>query len=108
MIKASRNVSKQFGTLLDDGCRFLPRFYKIIEQSALHIYHSALTFTPPETKLFQLYGHKMTNRIHVISGVEKSWNPLLAVLQGHSDRVFSVTFSSDGSRLASASHDKTI
>jgi WD40 repeat protein len=94
--------------MLDDGCRFLPRFYKIIERSALHIYHSALTLTPPETKLFQLYKHKITNRMHVIFGVEKSWDPLLTVLQGHLFSVWSVTFSSDGSQLASASTDKTV
>jgi WD40 repeat protein len=36
------------------------------------------------------------------------WDPLLAVLHGHSDWVWSVTFSFDGSRLASASSDKTV
>jgi len=40
--------------------------------------------------------------------METSWDLLLAVLPGHSHRVESVAFSSDGSRLASTSLDKTM
>ena len=40
--------------------------------------------------------------------VENNWNALLQTLEGHSDGVKAVAFSSDGKLLASASDDRTV
>ncbi|PVH70248.1 hypothetical protein DL98DRAFT_386180, partial [Cadophora sp. DSE1049] len=40
--------------------------------------------------------------------IEKNWSLCLQALQDHTRLVNSVTFSHDGQRLASASHDKTV
>ena len=46
--------------------------------------------------------------IEVLPLVEENWSPSLQTLEGHSDGVYSVAFSQDGRRLASASYDSTV
>src|SRR5271154_4444846 len=40
--------------------------------------------------------------------VQRDWSSLEQTLEGHSDSVYSVAFSPDGSRLASGSNDRTV
>ena len=105
--RASENC-KHVGEILNDTYRLLSRFYGIIESSALHVYHSALSFTPYGTRLYQTYSSKYPNRIIVTRGVERHWSPLVAVLLGHSESVNALSFSPNGSRLASGSDDETL
>ena len=105
--RASEN-SKHVEEILDDTYRLLSRFYGIIGSSALHVYHSALSFTPPGTRLYQTYSSRFPNRIIVRQGVERHWSPLMAALRGHSKTVYVLSFSPDGSRLASRSDDNTV
>ena len=94
--------------LLNDGCRFIQRSSGILHSFPMHIYDSALPLTPRNTALFRAYGGLHMNNVDVIYGSETDWNPAIAVLKGHSNAVMCVTFSADGSRLASASADHTI
>ena len=102
--QASENY-KHVDEILSDTYRLLSRFYGIIRSSALHIYHSALNFTPLGTRLHQMYSSRFPNRIIVRQGVPQHWSPLIAALRGHSDSVNVLSFSPDGSRLASGSGD---
>ena len=105
--RASENY-KQVDEILNDTYRLLSRFYGIIRSSALHIYHSALNFTPLGTHLHQMYSSRFPNRIIARQGVPQHWSPLVAVPHGHSRSVNVLSFSPDGSRLASGSHDNTV
>jgi WD40 repeat protein len=40
--------------------------------------------------------------------VQENWNAVLQTLEGHSDKVTSVTFSPDGNQVVSGSHDWTV
>ena len=105
--RASEN-SKDIDKILSDAYRLLSRFYSIIRSSALHVYHSALNFTPLGTRLHQTYSGRFPNRIIARQGVPQHWSSLVAILHGHSDSVDVLSFSPDGSRLASGSLDKTV
>ena len=45
--------AKHVEEILNDAYQLLARFDNIIGMSALHVYHSALSFAPPSTCLFQ-------------------------------------------------------
>ena len=105
--RASENC-KHVNEILNDTYQLLSRFYGIIGSSALHVYHSALSFTPPDTHLYQMYSSRFPNWIIVTQGVEWQWSPLVAVLHGHSDPAHTLSFSPNGSWLALGSYDGTV
>ncbi|KAM6495266.1 Quinonprotein alcohol dehydrogenase-like superfamily [Amanita muscaria] len=95
--------------LFSDGLRFISKFYEIIEHSALHIYYSALPFTPTESLLYRTYYEQETthNKCRVDGG-PKQWDALLSRFE-HGARVERVAFSQDGSKLLSwSSYDQNV
>lgn len=54
--------------------------------------------------LFKQEAEEMT----IKPAMEDDWNDCLQTLEGHNGSVYSVAFSSDGRRVASASHDGTV
>ena len=105
--RASENY-QHVEEILNDGYRLLSWFYNIIRLSALHVYHSALTFTPLGTRLHQTYSSRFPNRIVARQGVPQHGSHLVAILHEHSSSVNILSFSPDGSRLASGSYDHTV
>ena len=103
-MQISTKASKKLRTILDDSGRFVAKFFNIIEQSALHIYHSALTLTPHDTELFRTYSKNTRNALFLVSGMRKNWDSLIAVLRGHSSTAHHVAFSPDGSRITSVDY----
>ena len=93
--------------ILNDAYWLLSMFYSIIRSSALHVYHMALSFTPPDTHLHQTYSRKFPNWIIVMQGIPQHWSCLVAVLCGHSQSVNVLTFLPIRSQLASGLYDKT-
>ncbi|KAJ3391586.1 hypothetical protein HDU84_005712 [Entophlyctis sp. JEL0112] len=92
--------------LLTDVARLAARFHPALDFNPLHIYQSALTFTPQQTKLCQLY-HSLAGG-KVTASPDLTWGPLVSSMFGHSDPVTSVAFNHDGSLIASGSRDKTV
>ncbi|CCA69787.1 hypothetical protein PIIN_03727 [Serendipita indica DSM 11827] len=88
--------------------RFLMAFSVPIQDSAAHIYVSALAFTPRKSTLHREKAEKYRNTLSVIRGVEETYLDLPRALRGHEDWVRAVGFSPDGSRIVSGSLDKTI
>ena len=105
--RASKNF-KHVEEILNDTYRLLSRFHGIIGSSALHVHHFTLSFIPPRTRLHQMYSSRFPDRIIVTQGVQQRWSPLVAVLRGHSESVYALSFSADSSRLASGSRDNTV
>ncbi|KAG8928311.1 hypothetical protein FRC02_007093, partial [Tulasnella sp. 418] len=93
-------------SLLHECQRFVLRFFDHISKSANHIYHSSLPFTP-RSLLYQQFSTELKDVVRV-SPTESTWDPTLAIMQGHSGTVWSVCFSPDGSKIASGSSDCTV
>jgi hypothetical protein len=59
--------------LLDDAHRFVIEHAEVIMTSALHIYDSALHFTPHNTVLFKNFQHEFVTTVRVLSGSKMVW-----------------------------------
>ncbi|KAL8409963.1 hypothetical protein RB594_008157 [Gaeumannomyces avenae] len=94
--------------LLRDLQRFLPKNCTTIDAWPLQIYASALEFAPEKSVIRKLWRRKLPHCISLLSPVDMDWNPCVATLEGHSSSVYSVAFSPDGQKLASASDDNTV
>jgi WD40 repeat protein len=95
--------------LLHDTERFLLEFYDPISASALHIYHSALPFSPRRTLLYRTFSYELLGAPILVRGErETGWDPCLRTMEGHSGVVRSIAISQDGTRIISGSDDKTI
>ncbi|KAI0315273.1 WD40-repeat-containing domain protein, partial [Amylostereum chailletii] len=91
-------------TLLYDCYRFLLSHHIVIADSALHVYYTALPFTPHDTTVYKTYEHETGQSVRVLQGIDHSWTSCLTSISG-SGRIRSVAFSPDGSVLASSSAD---
>ena len=69
---------------------------------------SALPFAPLESLVAKQYRSRFPSTLNVISGGDQKWPPAINIFRGHTNWVWSVTFSPDGKRVASGSADKTI
>ncbi|KAJ3579376.1 hypothetical protein NPX13_g1192 [Xylaria arbuscula] len=94
--------------LLRDADRFLTINRAIIEQVPLQIYGSALTFSPTTSQIRNQYWEERMPLVEVLLGAEDHWGAYQQLLEGHTDHVSSIAYSSDGKVLASGSRDKTV
>jgi WD40 repeat protein len=93
--------------LLQDAEQMLQTYRVPMASHALHVYHSALV-TMPRCSLLDVMSETLRTSIpELISTREHRWDPR-RVLEGHTDTVWSVVFSPDGTRIASGSFDNTV
>ena len=79
-----------------------------IESSPLQAYTSALLFSPTKSLIRRLFQHEEPKWVTIKPAPGASWSACLQTLEGHSGGVWSVAFSHDSTRLASASGDRTV
>jgi WD40 repeat protein len=80
-----------------------------IEQAPLQTYVSATLFAPSKSTARQLsWETKFVDCVNRSPQMPEQWGALLLTLEGHSGRIRAVQFSPNGSKLASASDDKTV
>ncbi|OCK72880.1 hypothetical protein K432DRAFT_252461, partial [Lepidopterella palustris CBS 459.81] len=94
--------------LVRDARRFIMYHKLAIENSPLQVYASALIFSPASSLIKVLFKHEEPKWIMIEPPMRDEWSACLQTLEGHSGWVWSVAFSHDSTRLASASHDTTI
>ncbi|CCA70259.1 hypothetical protein PIIN_04198 [Serendipita indica DSM 11827] len=88
--------------------RFLLTFFVPIQDSAPHIYISALPFTPTKSKIHTESAEMRTRTLTVTRGLEEMYLELPQTLEGHEALVNAIAFSPDGLQIVSGSDDKTI
>jgi WD40 repeat protein len=79
-----------------------------IEDYPLQTYASALLFSPTGSVIRKLFQHEAPDGVTIKPGMSDSWSACLQTLEGHSSSFWSVAFSHDSTRLASASEDRTV
>jgi WD40 repeat protein len=79
----------------------------VIENNPLQTYASALMCSPARSLIRDLF-EKELKMIIIKPALSEEWGACLQTLEGHGDSVWSVAFSHDSTRLASASHDGTV
>ncbi|KAJ3327417.1 hypothetical protein HDU76_011840 [Blyttiomyces sp. JEL0837] len=84
---------------LDDAARFIWRFKASITRNPLQIYTVGVVFCPLQSYV----NSKLLMFERVIE-----WGPHLHSFLGHTDTVYKVSYSHDGSKIASASKDGTV
>jgi WD40 repeat protein len=101
------NKSQLFD-LVQDAHRFILFNRWIIENYPLQAYASALIFSPTCSLIRELFKDDEPGWIMTKPIMESNWSACLQTLEGHTDWVTSVAFSTDGTRLALGSHDQTV
>jgi WD40 repeat protein len=94
--------------LLCDCERFTHEFFSVISISSLQVYHSALLFTPKESLIQKTFGKELYAPMKVYNATDRAWDLCIRTMEGHTGRVFSVTFSPDGTCVVSGSSDRTL
>ena len=90
--------------LAGEHLRFTQNFFHLIQQSAPHIYHSALPLSP-RSSMF----HSMTPRETLVTGLDgcpDTWGAIIQTIQGSSDDFTCITAFSD--RIAVACSDGVV
>ncbi|KAL4787985.1 WD40-repeat-containing domain protein [Aspergillus varians] len=103
-----KDTDAKVSEFLYDAKRFILGSILVASTAPLQLYCCGLAFSPMQSIVRMAYNDKIPKWICTLPRVEDAWSPSLQTLTGHSDRVRSVAFSSDGSTLASGSDDTTI
>jgi WD40 repeat protein len=93
---------------LHDAKRFVLRNRQIVDEAPLQIYCAGLVFAPRTSIVRREFKQDFPSWICQLPRVNEKWSAEFQTLEGHSDLVSSVAFSSDGQLLASGSHDETV
>ncbi|KAJ6067578.1 uncharacterized protein N7446_004615 [Penicillium canescens] len=93
---------------VSDAARFFQYNKVAIESSPLQVYGSPLIFSPMQSITRTCYQEQSPSWILNRPEAEKGWSTCLQTLEGHTRDVRSVAWSQDGSRIASASWDRTV
>ena len=94
--------------LVRDARRFIMSHKQPIQISPLQVYASALIFSPAGSLIRRHFKKEEPEWITIKPPMRDEWSECLQTLEGHSSGVYSVAFSHDSARLASASGDNTV
>ncbi|SLM36124.1 WD40/YVTN repeat-like-containing domain [Lasallia pustulata] len=98
----------QLFRLVQDAHRFILSSRNVIENTPLQAYSSALLFSPVHSLTRELFQDEELDWITTKPAMEADWGACIQTLYGHSDTVWSVAFSHDGTQVVSGSADNTV
>jgi WD40 repeat protein len=94
-----KNPDQDLLDLIDDCERFILRSFDGVKQSAMHIYHSALSWTPTSSPIRQLYERELMTEVKLVNAVGLTWDACIRIIPV-GERVKAVVFSPSGALLA--------
>ncbi|QKX57042.1 uncharacterized protein TRUGW13939_04150 [Talaromyces rugulosus] len=103
---ASKSKCPQVNNLIWDAKRLARVNQSIMEKSPLQIYFSALVFAPSTSPIRSRFSHVPMQWISKLPTIRTHWSSLQQTLECNPDRVLHITFSPDGTVLASTSGQK--
>jgi hypothetical protein len=89
---------------IDDCERFVLQFFDPIELSAMHIYHSALPWSPASSLIRQQYQRQMTTEVKLLNAIDRDWDPYIKAIPIDKTAI-AMTFSHNDSALAFVSKE---
>ncbi len=101
-------TNSRFRDFVQDAHRFIQYHQTSIENSPLQVYSSALIFSPARSIIRQQFRRDEPEWITRKPKMAENWDACLRTLEGHGSSVYSVTWSHDATRLASAARDGTV
>jgi WD40 repeat protein len=90
--------------LVDDCERFVLKFFDVIKESAMHIYHSALAWCPMSSLTRRLYQSQMTEEVKLVNAIDAQWDACIREIPIDNDPD-AIVFSHKGSALAVISYE---
>ncbi|KAL6901147.1 vegetative incompatibility protein HET-E-1 [Trichoderma evansii] len=100
--------SAELSTFLRDARIFIFNCHLTADVWPLQIYSSALVFTSENSMIRRVFEDQIPDWISQLRNADSQWGASLQTLEGHHGPVWSVTFLTGSTKLASASEDKTI
>ncbi|EPQ54156.1 WD40 repeat-like protein, partial [Gloeophyllum trabeum ATCC 11539] len=94
-------------SLISDAYRLVLDFQKVIRESTMQLYASALAFIPNCT-LLRYYESELSSSVRMTTPRTDNWDVCNLVLEGHTGPVRALSFYPDGSRLVSGSEDNDL
>ncbi|KAF9642890.1 hypothetical protein BDM02DRAFT_3192519 [Thelephora ganbajun] len=67
--------------LVNDCFRFVTGFFQVIDESAPHIYHSALAVSPRTSIVRELYERHANPMARIVHGLPDSWDPVTVTME---------------------------
>ncbi|EJD02341.1 WD40 repeat-like protein [Fomitiporia mediterranea MF3/22] len=101
------NTDEELRKVITDLYRFVMAFHEPMAMTTPHIYISALLWAPSRSVTAESQSQRFISGELVLEGLELRWPTALRTLSV-SSHVTSVTYSQDGRRIVSGSHDSTI
>ncbi|KAL2847067.1 hypothetical protein BJX68DRAFT_276940 [Aspergillus pseudodeflectus] len=111
LLKLTKNMSHSaVSFFLLDAHRFILKFLDVVDTAPLQLYSSGLIFAPQRSLIRTTFKRELPGWLFRSPRVDEEWISELRTLEGHFDRVQSVSFSPDGHLLllASGSNDHTV
>ena len=87
---------------IHDSERFILQFFDCIQESALHLYHSALPQSPTNSEIYTKLHSQIGGSITIRKGLESSWKAKARTIVTRLKKVTCLKFSSDGAKVAAA------
>jgi WD40 repeat protein len=94
-----KNPDQDLSDLIDDCERFVLRSFDGVKQSAMHIYHSALPWTPTSSPTKQLYKRELVTETKLANAVSPTWDACIRIIPVGKG-VNAVVFSPSGALIA--------
>ena len=103
-IQAPINITSLLETT-EDCLRFVTEFFDVINQSAPHIYHSALLLAPQSSIVRKMYSQQIHSPVaRVVTGIPTSWDSCTASAGGY--RFSAMAWSPCGQFIATGGQDQ--
>ncbi|KIM73999.1 hypothetical protein PILCRDRAFT_39996, partial [Piloderma croceum F 1598] len=95
------NPDQDLLDLIDDCERFVLRSFDGIKQSAMHTYHSALSWTPTSSPIRLLYERELMTKTKLVNAVSPTWDACIRIIPlAVGVSVEAVVFSPSGALIA--------
>jgi len=99
-LKDAKNFASNLSDLINECERFILLFIEVMVQSAMHIYHSALPWTPASSVIRRLYETELTTEARLLIAVDMMWPACVWVISLSNGHAHTMAFSNNSEAFA--------